>query len=193
MIVRYARLWRARVDTDRLLKKHARGVRTAGAPAPVMSSVLFVWRKRNELRLARFDPAIRPRGYDVVSESTVGVQPFLRDFHFVPEKGHGDFALGCVTGNKRRDVAFNRGFANSFTNVWVTAAGHPFTIELHLQFVVTESEDPKVVPVVLVETVDFSSGDGAQIWFGAGSWFLRSSERGSRQSDYEWAKKSVHA
>ena len=147
----------------------------------------------NEPRFARFNSAISPGGDDVVSESTVGVQTFLLDFHFAFEKGHRDFAFGRVAGYERGHVSFNRGFANGFTYVRIPAAGHPFAIELHLQFVLAQRENAKVIPIVPVETVDLSRRDGAHGWPGTGSRFLCDSERARRKNDCDETKKTVHA
>jgi hypothetical protein len=127
-----------------------------------------------------------------MAKATLGVQTFLLDFHFVFEKGHGDFALLRVPGYEGGHVSFNRGFANGFTYVRIAAAGHPFAIELHLQFVVAHRENAKVVAVVLVEAVDLSGRNGALSWPGTGSRLLCDSERAGCKQNQDDVKDSIH-
>jgi hypothetical protein len=104
-----------------------------------------------------------------VSEATIGIQSFLLDIHLVLEKRHRHCALGRVAGYEGGDIPFNRSFANSFTDVRITAAGHPFAIELHFQLVAAQRKDPKIVPIIFVETVDLSSDNGRSVGLGLGS------------------------
>jgi hypothetical protein len=93
-----------------------------------------------------------------MTDATVGIEAVLRDDHpVVREKGHRDFAAGGITGDERRYIADDRSFADSLTDIRITAAGHPFAVELDFQFVVTQGEHAKIVAKVFVDAFDLRS------------------------------------
>jgi hypothetical protein len=94
-------------------------------------------------------------------KTAFGVETFLHDFHPVSEERQSDLALRSITGNESREVPLDVGFTNRFADVWVAAAGHPLAVELHFDFVATESEDAKVIAPETVEAVNLSSRDCA--------------------------------
>ena len=117
-------------------------------------------RNRNPLWSAGFDSAVRSVGHDIVAEATSGVGAFLGDNHLVGrKKGHGDFAILRITGDERREIAFNGRFANCFADVRITIASHPLAIELDLQLIVTQREHAKVVTVRFVDAINLCGGD----------------------------------
>ena len=127
-----------------------------------MRRELKLLRNRNPLGPARFDPAVRSVGHDVVAKATLGVSAFLGDNHLVGrKKGHGDFAILRVAGNERRNVAVDGRFANCLADVWITIASHPLSVELHLQFIVTEREHAKVIAVRFVDAVNLCGRNDA--------------------------------
>ena len=118
-----------------------------------------LFRDRNPSRSAGFHPGVCSPGHYVVPEAAIDIATFLLDDHFVAEKRHGDFAFRCVARDESRDLAFGHCFSDRLTNIWVAAARHPFTVELNLQFVMAQGENPNVVAVIFVDAVDLGGCD----------------------------------
>ena len=131
-------------------------------------SALSIWEKGtkslwnlNPLWPASSHSAVGSVSHDVMAKTAFSVAAFLYHLHLVGrKKRQRDFAVLRIAGNERRDVAVDGGLTNRFTDVRITAARHPFAIELHLQFVVTEREHAKVIPSGFVDAVDLGGSDG---------------------------------
>ena len=129
------------------------------------SASLLPFGDGNEPGLACFHSTICSSRHHVMAKTAISIEAFLLDDHFVGEEGHRNFALRRIARNKRRDIPDDGGFANRFTDVRITTAGHPFTIELNFKSVVPKRKHAKVVAQVFVYAINLRGGDSSTLAF----------------------------
>src|SRR5437879_13399281 len=100
-----------------------------------------------------------------MSEAAIGIGALLLNLHPVGQERHGELAPRRTSGNEGGDIAFDVCIADGLTNVRVTTAGHPLTVELHFQLVMTESKNAKIVSTIAIEAVHLGRNNHA-----ASSW-----------------------
>jgi len=137
--------------------------------------------RRLKLWFATANLSIGAGRVDVMAETAIGVGTLLHDFQLAGQEDQSDLAAFRIGRLERGYIAVNDGFTHCVTHVWTLCQSHVDAVELHFQFIMTQSQNTKLALVIAIDTVSLRRSYNLMFLWRLGA--LRSSGEADRDAE----------